>query len=477
MSSVGRHHALKRPGVVPTPRSTPAGRRGSRRRASSGGSGGSSSRVPVVVVLAAGGGLVYAYSQIELPKTLPPIQSTFMYDRNGSLLASIHGAVDRTIIPFDQMPESLRDAVIAVEDHGFYDHPGIDPVGILRAAWTDLVKHETVQGGSTITQQLVKTGLRRQLRGAAGRHAGVRGAARARSRRRSARRSWRSSSSRRSSKDRDPGALPQHHLPRARRVRRAGGRADVLGHRRADLSVEAVRHARRPHHVAEPVRPDRPPRGLEGRVATTRSTRWCTTATSIRRRRTQLEGGEGARPTERAEVINAPANSEYFVDYTKRYLIDKYGEPGGLRRRPAGDDLARPRAAARRGGGRERAPAEPVGSGGGAGRDRPADRRDPRDGRRPRLQELAGEPGGLRAATRTETFGGTGRQAGSSFKPFTLAAAMQAGYDLNARWHGPGHDHDPEHRLLHERRAVAAVERVGLRGGLLLAAVRRRRTP
>ena len=112
--------------------------------------------VPVLVVVATGGALVYAYSQIVLPKALPPIQSTFMYDRNGSLLASIHGAVDRTIIPFDQMPESLRDAVISVEDHGFYQHPGIDPVGILRAAWTDLVKHETVQGGSTITQQLVK---------------------------------------------------------------------------------------------------------------------------------------------------------------------------------------------------------------------------------------------------------------------------------------------------------------------------------
>ena len=112
--------------------------------------------VPVLLVLAWAERSSYAYSQIELPKTFPPIQSTFMYDRNGSLLASIHGAVDRTIIPFDQMPESLRDAVIAVEDHGFYQHPGIDPVGILRAAWTDLVKHETVQGGSTITQQLVK---------------------------------------------------------------------------------------------------------------------------------------------------------------------------------------------------------------------------------------------------------------------------------------------------------------------------------
>ena len=101
---------------------------------------------------------------------------------------------------------------------------------------------------------------------------------------------------------------------------------------------------------------------------------------------------------ERAEVINAPANSEYFVDYAKRYLIDKYGGAGGLRRRIPGDDLARPRVAARGGGGRERAPPEPVRSGRSAGLDRPADRRDPGDGRRPGLQELAGEPGGLRAA-------------------------------------------------------------------------------
>src|SRR5437867_4275888 len=67
--------------------------------------------VPVALIVALVGSLAYAYSQLELPKTLPPIQSTFIYDRNGTLLASIHGAVDRTIIPFDQMPESLRDAV------------------------------------------------------------------------------------------------------------------------------------------------------------------------------------------------------------------------------------------------------------------------------------------------------------------------------------------------------------------------------
>ena len=54
------------------------------------------------------------------------------------------------------MPLQLQHAVIAVEDEGFYEHPGIDVIGIFRAAWTDLVSGEIVQGGSTITQQLVK---------------------------------------------------------------------------------------------------------------------------------------------------------------------------------------------------------------------------------------------------------------------------------------------------------------------------------
>ena len=54
------------------------------------------------------------------------------------------------------MPQHLRDAVIAVEDARFYEHDGFDVRGTIRAAWSDLVAQETVQGGSTITQQLVK---------------------------------------------------------------------------------------------------------------------------------------------------------------------------------------------------------------------------------------------------------------------------------------------------------------------------------
>ena len=54
------------------------------------------------------------------------------------------------------MPPHLRNAVIAVEDARFYEHNGVDLKGTVRAAWSDLVARDAVQGGSTITQQLVK---------------------------------------------------------------------------------------------------------------------------------------------------------------------------------------------------------------------------------------------------------------------------------------------------------------------------------
>ena len=100
--------------------------------------------------------LLYVYSQLDLPDTPPPLQTTYVYDRDSKVLTTLHSSVDRTIIPLDQMPNHLRRAVISVEDQEFYAHPGIDVFGILRAAWTDLVEREIVQGGSTITQQLVK---------------------------------------------------------------------------------------------------------------------------------------------------------------------------------------------------------------------------------------------------------------------------------------------------------------------------------
>ena len=63
---------------------------------------------------------------------------------------------DRELVAYADVPPVLIDSLIAVEDRNFFSHHGIDPKGILRALWADLRSGDTMQGGSTITQQLVK---------------------------------------------------------------------------------------------------------------------------------------------------------------------------------------------------------------------------------------------------------------------------------------------------------------------------------
>jgi hypothetical protein len=58
----------------------------------------------VVICGASFAGLAVAYVRIDLPKALPPVQTTFVTDRNGELLTTFHGSVDRTIIPLSKMP-------------------------------------------------------------------------------------------------------------------------------------------------------------------------------------------------------------------------------------------------------------------------------------------------------------------------------------------------------------------------------------
>ncbi len=112
--------------------------------------------IPFLGAVGVGGTLVYMYLHLEIPDAPPPLQTTYVYDKQGDLLTTFHAAVNRTIIPIEEMPTSLRQAVIATEDKDFYTHPGIDPVGIARAAWADLTQGSVEQGGSTITQQYVK---------------------------------------------------------------------------------------------------------------------------------------------------------------------------------------------------------------------------------------------------------------------------------------------------------------------------------
>jgi membrane peptidoglycan carboxypeptidase len=70
----------------------------------------------------------------------------------------VHGEVKRTVVPLDQISDYIKDATIAAEDQYFYKHFGFDPVGILRAAFTNLSSGEK-PGGSTITQQFVKNSI------------------------------------------------------------------------------------------------------------------------------------------------------------------------------------------------------------------------------------------------------------------------------------------------------------------------------
>ncbi|HMR29516.1 MAG TPA: PBP1A family penicillin-binding protein [Geminicoccaceae bacterium] len=74
---------------------------------------------------------------------------------DGGILAE-RGGAGRPFVRLDQMSPWLPKAVIAIEDRRFWDHSGVDPTGILRAAWANLRAGGTVEGGSTITQQLAK---------------------------------------------------------------------------------------------------------------------------------------------------------------------------------------------------------------------------------------------------------------------------------------------------------------------------------
>ncbi len=98
-------------------------------------------------------------------------QTTVVYDRNGGVIAQLHGATDRLVVSSSQIPQALKDATVATEDRRFYEHHGVDFVGIARALIADLLAGHLVQGGSTITEQYVKnaylgneTGFVRKIR-------------------------------------------------------------------------------------------------------------------------------------------------------------------------------------------------------------------------------------------------------------------------------------------------------------------------
>lgn len=85
-------------------------------------------------------------------------QTTKIYDRNGILLYQIFANQNRSIIPLSQIPNTVKQATVAIEDKDFYTHPGFDLQAIIRSLIED-IKGKDIQGGSTITQQLIKSAL------------------------------------------------------------------------------------------------------------------------------------------------------------------------------------------------------------------------------------------------------------------------------------------------------------------------------
>jgi len=85
-------------------------------------------------------------------------QTTKIYDRNGKLLFQIYATENRTYIPLSSIPKYLQEATIAIEDKDFYTNPGFNLLAIARAAKANL-SGKPLQGGSTITQQLIKSTL------------------------------------------------------------------------------------------------------------------------------------------------------------------------------------------------------------------------------------------------------------------------------------------------------------------------------
>jgi 1A family penicillin-binding protein len=115
------------------------------------------------VLLMAGIGLIWA-ATIKLPdistfEARNIANSSKITDRNGVVLYDINQGVRRTEVPFDQMGDNIKHAVVSIEDAHFYTHHGIRPTSVIRAVFVNITSGSFSQGGSTLTQQIIKNTL------------------------------------------------------------------------------------------------------------------------------------------------------------------------------------------------------------------------------------------------------------------------------------------------------------------------------
>ncbi|HEX2181427.1 MAG TPA: transglycosylase domain-containing protein [Rubrobacteraceae bacterium] len=114
-----------------------------------------------VVVLFASFGQTYTALAEDMPQlddysSTELAQTSVVYDANGNVVDELYGVQNRYVVPLDKIDPTLHDAVISIEDHRFYEHRGLDFEAIARAAVENVQSLSIQEGGSTITQQLIK---------------------------------------------------------------------------------------------------------------------------------------------------------------------------------------------------------------------------------------------------------------------------------------------------------------------------------
>jgi penicillin-binding protein 1A len=107
----------------------------------------------------------FGYTYRALAENMPELddyastelaQTSVVYDADGNVVDELYGVQNRFVVPLDKIDPTLQDAVVAIEDHRFYEHRGLDFEAIARAALENIQTLSIQEGGSTITQQLVK---------------------------------------------------------------------------------------------------------------------------------------------------------------------------------------------------------------------------------------------------------------------------------------------------------------------------------
>ena len=113
-----------------------------------------------IVIIGCGVYVFYLFSNSGVQnytfKDFKPPLSTQIFDKNGNLVANIFDKEHRFYVEYEDIPPRLIEALIAIEDTAFFEHNGVNTDAILRAGLKMLRAGKAVEGGSTLTQQLVK---------------------------------------------------------------------------------------------------------------------------------------------------------------------------------------------------------------------------------------------------------------------------------------------------------------------------------